>query len=80
MRWARWPLFLLSTWTLAACAHRTPTAALDAPRWGQTTFTANAGCAAFPRLSYDRLADTLPTIAGIKGYDDRRDALCGVGK
>lgn len=69
-------LFLSTT----ACAGLTPTAE---PKWGSTSFApaqTDVGCSAFPRLSFDRLYDTLPTIAGIKGYDDKRDAVCGKGK
>lgn len=53
--------------TPQACALPTPTVATDA-------------CVAFKRLTFDRLNDTLPTIAGIKSYDDARDAVCGVGR
>ena len=37
-------------------------------------------CGEFPRLTFDRLHDTLPTIAEIKSYDAGRDKLCGAGK
>lgn len=53
---------------LADCASQAPIPATD------------AGCIEFPRLSFDRLADTLPTIAAVKAYDARRDAVCGPGK
>jgi hypothetical protein len=53
---------------LPACAHQTPTAAID------------NGCGEFQRITFDRLADTMPTIVEIKAYDAERDAVCGVGK
>lgn len=57
--------------TLAACASQTPT---------PVTSPAVAACAAFSRITFDRLNDTAPTITQIKAYDAARDALCGVGK
>ena len=51
----------------AACAHLTPTAATSA-------------CTAFPRITFDRLNDTLETIRQVKSYDAGRDAICGKGK
>jgi len=62
---------------LAACAHRTPTAATEpasapAPR--------ASACSAFARISFSRLHDTAETIRQVKAYDAARDALCGVGK
>ena len=65
---------------LAGCAHQTPTAARKLPVWGASTWSPLSGCEAFPRLTFDRLADTLPTIAGVKAYNAKRDAVCGVGK
>ena len=62
--------------SLAGCAHQTPTLAtkpVAAPAY-------NAGCLEFPRLSYDRLFDTAPTIEQVKQYNAARDAVCGVGK
>lgn len=45
----------------------------------QTAVT-DAACVEFPRMTFDRLNDTVPTIDQVKSYDARRDALCGVGK
>lgn len=67
---------LLSLPILQACATPTQIAGTDpAPLPAPDT-----GCIEFPRLTFDRLNDTLPTIAGIKAYDARRDAVCGAGK
>ena len=51
-----------------ACASRTPTLVI------------NGGCVEFDRLTFDRLKDTDDTIAQVKKYDARRDAVCGEGK
>lgn len=58
---------LLTLCLLAACEHLTPTPVTSA-------------CTAFPRISFDRLNDTEPTIKQVKAYDAGRDALCGKGK
>jgi hypothetical protein len=63
--WLTVPALLI----LQACASQAPIPA-----------TSDAGCIEFPRLTFDRLADTLPTIAQIKAYNARRDAVCGPGK
>lgn len=62
---------------LASCAPLTPTPATSV---AAASAEADAGCTAFQRLTFDRLNDTLPTIAGIKAYDAARDAICGMGK
>ena len=54
--------------TTAACASRTQIA------------VTNGGCLVFDRLTFDRLHDTDETIAQVKQYDARRDAICGQGK
>lgn len=54
---------------LAACATRTPIAAPSAP-------PANTACTAFGPIVYDRLADTLQTIANIKVHNVAWDAIC----
>jgi hypothetical protein len=59
--------------TLQACATPTPIPVTSAP-------PVDLACSEFPRLSFDRLNDTLQTIAQIKAYDAGRDKLCGVGK
>jgi len=51
----------------ASCEHLTPTPVTSA-------------CTAFPRISFDRLNDTLDTIRQVKAYDAGRDAICGKGK
>ncbi len=68
---------LLTLWlpaTLTACAHPTPTAAIDLA-------TANpppaSVCAVFKTITFDRLNDTLPTIQQVKASNARRAALCG---
>lgn len=61
-------MLLWSLPILAACATPAPTVATS------------SGCIDFARLTYDRLNDTLPTIAQVKTYDDQRDKLCGAGK
>ena len=67
-----WPLLLCLSMT-AACARQTPTVV--------TSVAAPAdGCVAFKRLTFSRLHDTDETIAGVKQYDARRDAVCGAGK
>ena len=64
-------LALLLPAILTACAAQTLIAG--------TSPKVNAGCLEFPRMTYDRLNDTLPTIAQIKAYDAARDAICGKG-
>lgn len=60
--------------TLQACAQQaTPTPAISVA-------APDTACTSFQRLTFDRLNDTLPTIAGIKAYDAARDAICGAGK
>lgn len=59
---------------LAACATPAPTVAI------KTAPPIDLACSEFPRMTFDRLADTLPTIAEIKSYNAGRDTLCGVGK
>lgn len=54
--------------TMQACAAPTPTLVI------------NGGCVEFDRLTFDRLKDTDDTIAQVKKYDARRDAVCGEGK
>ena len=60
--------------TLAACAHPTPTAAIDQAAADPPP---TAVCAVFKAISYDRLNDTLPTIQQVKDSNARRAALCG---
>lgn len=80
----RWPkrsrlnvsLTLAALLILAACGTLRPTVAT---RPGPALPTPSA-CVAFPRLSYDRLKDTVPTIGEIKSYDAARDVLCGAGR
>lgn len=62
---------------LAACVHPTPIVATRTP--APVTAMTDTLCA-LPRLTFDRLHDTLPTIAGIKDQDARRNAVCGIGK
>jgi hypothetical protein len=50
------------------------------PQTAGTSAPANIGCLEFDRLTFSRLHDTEPTIAGIKAYDVARDRVCGVGK
>lgn len=57
-----------------ACARQTPIPATDGGA------AVNIGCLEFSRLTFSRLHDTEPTIAGIKAYDAARDKVCGVGK
>lgn len=77
-----WWLILL---TLSGCASPTPTAVTDAngdvdlDSTGHVIGLPNA-CREFPRLTFDRLKDTLPTIGEIRSYDAGRDKLCGIGK
>lgn len=52
--------------TLAACASRTSTAALDR----------RIVCVAFEPIMYDRLNDTAPTIAAVKENNKAWDAVC----
>lgn len=54
--------------TLGSCASRTQIAVTD------------GGCVEFDRITFDRLKDTTETIAQVKQYDARRDAVCGEGK
>jgi hypothetical protein len=58
---------------LAACAHPTPTAAIDQ---AATNPPPTAVCAVFKTISYDRLNDTLATIQQVKDSNARRSALC----
>lgn len=62
------PLLLPIASLLTACASPRPTVVTD------------AGCVVFPRLTFDRLKDTDATIAQVKAYDARRDAVCGTGQ
>lgn len=62
------PLILI----LTACATPTPIPATNTPP--------ASACAAFARISFDRLKDTDETIRQVKAYDAARDALCGKGK
>lgn len=68
------PLMLLSllpALTLPACATLPPTRATDvAPAVG-------GACLAFGVMNYDRLNDTLPTIAEIKSHNAAYRKLCG---
>lgn len=73
------PLLALLSPTLLACAHQAPTAAIDPPAAAAGPGL-GPGCLAFDRLTFDRLGDTLPTIAGIKAYDAARDRICGAGR
>lgn len=66
------PLLLIP----AACASPTPIPAPSAV----TAAGANVGCVEFTRGTFDRLNDTLPTIAWVKSYNAGRDAICGQGK
>jgi hypothetical protein len=68
------PLTLLLSATLAACAHPTPTAAIDQAAANPPPA---AVCAVFKTISFDRLNDTLPTIQQVKASNARRAALCG---
>jgi hypothetical protein len=68
------PLTLLLSATLAACAHPTPTAAIDQ---AQANPPPAAVCAVFKTISFDRLNDTPPTILEVKASNARRAALCG---
>lgn len=61
-------MLLWSLPILQACATPVPTVATS------------SGCLDFARGSYDRLHDTLPTLAWFQTYNDQRDKLCGVGK
>lgn len=65
---------LLTPLLLTACATPQPFAP-PIP-----TAETNTACIAFSRMTFDRLNDTLPTIAQIKAYDAARDSLCGNGK
>ena len=56
---------------LAACATQTPIAETNTPP--------ASACAAFSRITFDRLKDTDDTIKQVKAYDAARDALCGKG-
>lgn len=66
------PLLLIP----AGCAPLTRIAAPSAV----TAAGDNVGCVEFTRGTFDRLNDTLPTIAWVKSYNAGRDATCGVGK
>jgi len=46
----------------------------------RTQTPVTSACTAFPRISFDRLNDTLDTIRQVKAYDAARNAVCGVGK
>ena len=65
-------LTLLLCETLAACAHPTPTAAIDPASPPPAEI-----CSVFKTISFDRLNDTLPTIEQVKDSNARRAALCG---
>lgn len=67
------PLMLLLSMILAACAHPTPTAAIDQAAADPPPA---AVCAAFKTITYDRLNDTLATIQQVKANNARRAALC----
>ncbi len=73
---------LVSTLLLInACATQAPIAGTS-PVWGKTAFVAaptDVVCS-LPRLTFDRLKDTLPTIAEIRDQNAKRDKLCGAGK
>jgi len=58
---------------LAACAHPTPTAAIDRAAANPPPA---AVCAVFQTITYDRLNDTLATILQVKDSNARRAALC----
>jgi hypothetical protein len=66
--------FLLLSATLGACASPPPIRVTEAPP------PASLACGQFPRPTFDRLHDTLPTIAVIKAIDAWRDQTCGAGK
>lgn len=67
--------------TLAGCATPALTAATDTKAAAvATVVSTDTGCTAFARMTFDRLADTAPTIQQIKAYDAARDKVCGVGK
>lgn len=68
LKWLVMPLILPLCVILPACAHQNPTPVTD------------GACVVFPRLTFDRLEDTLDTIVQVKAYDARRDAVCGAGK
>lgn len=69
----RTPLWLLLPLILQACALQTPIPVTEAAR-------VDLACSEFQRMTFDRINDTLPTIAQIKAYDAGRDKLCGAGK
>ena len=64
--------------TLTACAAQTPTPGTEAVAPAKPEPA--TGCAAFARITFDRLKDTDETIRQVKAYDAARDAICGVGK
>jgi hypothetical protein len=64
---------LLLSVTLAACAHPTPTAAIDQAAANPPPA---AVCAVFKTIRYDRLNDTLATIQQVKDSNARRAVLC----
>jgi hypothetical protein len=66
-------LWLSLPLTLQACATPTPILVTSTP-------PVDLACQEFPRITFDRKLDTLPTIAQIKAYNAGRDKLCGVGK
>lgn len=75
-----WPLLTPATLglllSLQACATQTPIHATDvAPAVG-------GACLAFGVMNYDRLGDTLPTIAQIKSHNAAYRKLCSspIGK
>jgi hypothetical protein len=59
--------------SLTACAHPTPTAAIDQAAANPPP---TAVCAVFKTITYDRLKDTLATIQQVKDSNARRAALC----
>jgi hypothetical protein len=58
---------------MTSCASPPPTPVTSPPK-------VDLACSEFPRGTYDRLLDTIPTIKWMKAYNAGRDRLCGPGK